>query len=151
VITLNEPEQRLARYLAALRYAHNRRKGAINGRVGTQSDEVTDLEGAGAELAFCKIFNIWPDTEIGERPDHDAILKDGRRVDVKATRHPHGHAIAVRKKLSHPPDVYALMVGTFPTYRYAGMIPASKLLCEEKLTDFGYGATFAARQDELTQ
>jgi hypothetical protein len=147
-ITLNDAEQKLARYLAASRHASNRSEGTKNSRIGPQSDEQTDLEGIGAEIAFCKIHNIYPDTQIAERPAADAYLPDGTTVDVKATPYPNGHLLAVRWKKCDV-QMYSLMVGTFPTYRHAGMMPAPELLRPERLKNFGYGDSYAAKQSEL--
>jgi hypothetical protein len=147
-ITLNDAEQKLAKYLAAQRHAANRSSGTKNSRIGPQSDEQTDLEGVGAEVAFCRMFNVYPDTQINERPAEDAVLHDGNAVDVKATPHPNGHLLAARWKKCNV-QMYSLMVGKFPTYRHAGMMPAKELLREGRLKNFGYGESFAASQSEL--
>jgi hypothetical protein len=151
MIELNRAEQWWAKYLAKARQDNNAANPLPNGgKIGNQSEEITDLEGIGAEIAFCKNFNVWLDTDIGEeRPDFDVVLKDGRKVDIKTTRYESGHLIANRKKAKHPPDAYALMVGTFPRYRFAGSISAARLLQEKNLVDFGYGLTYAVSQDEL--
>ncbi len=146
--TLNKAEQKLARYLAAERHAMNRRAGAGNRRVGPQSDEQTDLEGIAAEIAFCRVMNVYPDTSLDGRPAYDAQI-GLRRVDVKATTYQNGKLIAVPWKAENPPDAYALVVGTFPEYRVAGWLPADRLLVHERLTDLGHGPTYAAEQSEL--
>lgn len=150
-IVLNDTEQRLAKYLAKKRFEHNRKSHTTNARIGPQSDEETDLEGIGAEIAYCKLMNVFPDTNIDERPANDCILKNGKTVDVKTTKYKNGHLIAVCKKakMEEQPDIYALMVGVFPKYRFAGMMDSKELLKEERLKDLGYGPTFAAKQQEL--
>lgn len=149
-IELSQAEQRLAKYLATMRYRNNRAAGVVDRKIGPQSNEETDLEGIGAELAFCKFSNIYPDLEVNHRPDFDALLPTGDSVDIKATKYQNGHLIAVRRKASKPPDLYALMVGQFPRYRCAGLIRASELLRDEMVKDFGYGESYAASQAQLT-
>lgn len=58
---LNEAEQRLCRYLAKARCAVNRASGKPNPIIGPQLQEETELEGIGGELAFCKLYQIYPD------------------------------------------------------------------------------------------
>jgi hypothetical protein len=75
-------------------------------------------------------------------------LPDGKTVDVKATPYDGGHLLAARWKKCNV-QMYSLMVGKFPTYRHAGMMPAKELLREGRLKNFGYGESFAASQSEL--
>lgn len=148
MIELNELEQALARDIAANRHRNSREAGLKDVRRGAMSAESADLEGAGAELAFCKLANVYPDLDGQPRPE-DCHLADGRKVDVKATKHEHGHLIAVRWKKPGAVNVYALVVGQFPKYRCAGFMPSDDLLRETRLKDFGAGEAFAASQDEL--
>jgi len=146
--TLNEAEQKLARYLAKRRYEANRESGTPNKKVGPQSDEDTDLNGIGAEIAFCKMLNVYPDTDLNTRPIADALTKDGISCDVKCTKYQNGHLLAVDWKKDMSPDAYVLMVGEFPSYRCAGWIAANDLFALPQ-KDMGYGPTYAAPQSEL--
>lgn len=147
-VTLNKVEQRLAAFLADLRYQNAREKGVENKRKGLQSDKSTDLEGVAAELAFCKLFNLYPDTEVGHFADEDAITRKGRKVDIKSTTYETGHLIVARWKSGNV-DFFALMVGRFPNYRYAGRMTADEIMQDKRLKDFGHGQVFAASQKEL--
>jgi len=148
-VVLNDTEQKLAEHLANSRYNMNRSQGVCNKRIGPQGDWETDLEGVGAEIAFCKNFNVYPDLSLDGHPTEDAILKCGKRVDVKSTKYDNGHLIAVLGKRNKAPDLYALVVGKFPRYRIAGFIEADELLKDERIMDFGYGPTYAIEQGEL--
>lgn len=147
-VTLNECEQRMAHWLAKQRHAMNRQSGTQNQRVGPQSDEETDLEGIGAEIAFCRMMNVYPDLSLDGRPNHDAVFF-GSTVDVKATKYRNGHLLAVRGKVDKPAEIYALMVGEFPSYRFAGLMPSCSFLLPERIADFGYGQSYAASQSDL--
>ena len=147
-IVLNEAEQKLAAYLARERYSKARVNGRVDRQIGPQSSSETDLEGIGSEIAFCKLFNIYPDTEINHTPDEDCVLSNGIKVDVKATKYENGHLLVARWK-KPVVEMYALMVGTFPKYRMAGFMPVKEMLKDFRLKDFGHGQGYAANQKEL--
>lgn len=147
-ITLNEAEQRLAKFLAKGRSDANRASNTQDCKIGGQSGELTDLDGIAAEIAFCKIHNVYPDLNLDARPAADCILHNGASVDVKSTRYASGRLLAVRWKKPNV-DMFALMVGVFPSYRYAGSLSAVELLSDTKLRDLGHGMTYAADQSEL--
>jgi hypothetical protein len=149
LVVLNAIEQELAKSVAGRRYAMNRNTNTVDRKIGKQSVEETDLEGIGGEIAFCRAYNLYPDTNLDSRPHFDAVLSNGTTVDVKTTKYLNGKLIAIRGKVSKPPDAYALVVGTFPNYRIAGLMRASELLQDSRLINLGYGLTFAAEQSEL--
>jgi hypothetical protein len=115
-VILNEAEQRLAQYLAKRRHDAARMDGIPDMKMGPQSAYDTDLEGIAAEIAFCRIMNVYPDTDIvvGTRPISDAYTTSMGSVDVKATKYRNGRLLATTKKYAKHPDSYALMVGEFP-------------------------------------
>lgn len=153
-ITLNEGEQQACRLIARLRFENNRKKDVKNAKIGDQSDENTDLEGFGAEMAFCRLFNVVPDLSIHTRSSqdgsdgHDVVLPDGKTVDIKATKYETGKLLAVRWKAASV-DYYALMIGTFPTYSFRGFLESEELLKPSRLGSLGHGETFIAKQTEL--
>lgn len=154
VVLLNDGEQFVCRQLAKMRHENNRKADVKNSKIGGQSDEVTDLEGIGAEMAFCLLFNVYPDLSISPRSsmegqdDGDLILHNGKTVDVKATRYLTGKLIAVPWKVSKV-DYFALMVGEFPQYEFKGLMRSDELLKESRLGTLGHGPTFIASQREL--
>jgi hypothetical protein len=148
-IELNLGEQAVAQRLAELRYLTARANGAVDGKIGPQSVEQTDLEGVAAELAFCKVINVCPDFTIGETPDFDCRYR-ALTIDVKTTQHLHGRLLVSAKKLSHPADWYALVIGTFPgPYQMLGMMHKSDLFVDRYLQDLGYGLTYVVPQSDL--
>ena len=151
MITLNTAEQRLAKFVAKARHRHNRITGISNRRMGPQSDEQTDLEGIAAEIAFAKYTNVYPDldTDGDTHPVYDAVLHDGKLVDVKSTTYPNGRLIVAPWKDVDAVDVYVLVVGTFPNYRIAGGMESQHLMRSHRMKDLGHGEVFVANQDEL--
>ena len=152
VITLNSVEERLATFVAKSRYKNNRDKNIHNSKIGDQSDYLTDLNGFGAELAFSKLFNCYPDMSIFTRDASndtgDVKLPNGMTVDVKTTTYPTGKLLAVIWK-KNTVDLYALMIGSFPTYTFKGFMKSNELLVPERIGNLGHGETYIAKQHEL--
>jgi len=148
-IELNDAEQRLANFLARSRFENARGSDIPDNKQGPQSNEVTDLEGMAAEIAFCKLMNVYPDTSTDSFERFDCVTTEIGTVDVKATKYSSGHLLAVRGKKDKAPDSYALMIGKFPKYRFVGWIPSTTLLQDTRLKSFGNSPCFAMPQDEL--
>jgi len=150
-IILNDNEQRLAKFLAKCRSVTSRENNVKDMRVGNDSSEAIDLEGMAAEIAYCKLMNIYVDMDTNppEKPAFDCISRLGVRVDVKSTKYRNGHLIATLRKVKKPPDKYVLVVGEFPSYSVVGEVWAEDLLDEGNLKDFGYGNCYAVTQSEL--
>jgi hypothetical protein len=153
-VELNEVEQRLTKHIAKQRYLNNRDNNVTNARIGDQTDIETDRNGFGAEMAFCKLFNVFPDLSIFTRTasedNGDAILHIQKTVDVKTTKYPNGKLLAVTWK-EHNVDLYALMIGEFPKYTFRGFMDTHELLKPSRIGSLGYGETYIASQDELKE
>lgn len=150
-IILNDNEQRLAKFLATARSVTSRENNVKDMRVGNDSSEAIDLEGMAAEIAYCKLMNIYVDMDTNppEMPAFDCVSRLGVRVDVKSTKYRNGHLIATLRKIKKPPDKYVLVVGEFPSYSVVGEVWAEDLLHEGNLKNFGYGNCYAVTQSEL--
>ena len=92
-------------------------------------DKITTLydmnvNGFGAELAFCRLAEIEFDSSTISFENHflkhDCILPDGRTVDVKNTKYSTGSLIVGKGKEKMKVDVYVLMIGIFPKYKFVG-------------------------------
>jgi hypothetical protein len=125
---LNPIEQKLVKHMAEQRQFMNRIQGAVNKKKNTSMTPMqTEIEGIAAEFAYCRILNLYPDIQVDTRRLEDATLPDGRLVDVKTTR-PHKTftpRLMVEASKKKGVDIYALMVGKFPEYRYAGYADAN--------------------------
>lgn len=147
--SLNDAEQRLARYLAQQRFEACRAIGATR---GWQPTHDADVEGAAGEIAFARIHNIYPPTDIvhdGEWPTVDCVLH-GIPVEVKACRYPNGRLLVPAARISKTAHVFALMVGEFPgPYRLAGFMNRFEMLSPHRLCDPGQGKAYGASQNEL--
>ena len=149
VIVLSEFEVKIAKYLGRQRYLNARKKGITDAKIGNQSNEETDVESVAAELAFCKLYNLYPDLQIGELPIHDATLPCGATVDVKQTKYPNGMLLVTTKKIENPSDLYVLLTGRMPEFTDRGGFPREWIFNPERIRDLGYGPGYAIKQDEL--
>jgi hypothetical protein len=152
---LNDAEQRLARYLAQERHAACRAANVTNARRSPAGDEAVDMEGIGAELAFCRLNNVYPFTDIvvsGAWPEVDATLPGGIPVEVKSTVYQTGQLLvpANARKETEAVAVYVLMTGKFPgPYRLAGCMDRRELIKPDRITNPGHGDAYTAKQTDL--
>lgn len=152
-ITLNKSEQTICETIAMARFNNNRENNITNAKVGDQDNYETDLEGFAAEVAFCKLFNVYPDfsveTRTSKEDDGDCIV-NSKTVDVKTTKYKSGKLLAVSWKESNV-DLFALMIGEFPTYTFKGFMTSKELLKKHRLGSMGYRETYIAKQHELVE
>jgi hypothetical protein len=151
-IELTEIEERLARFVALRRHAANRARGVRDAKIGDQSASQTDIEGCGAELAFCKHMNVYPDLQCEVWSAVDARTVEFGSVDVKATVYPDGSLLAVHGKIDGVlPDTYALMTGRMPVYFFAGWTTRERLLRSDNLRRMraDLPETYALKQQDL--
>ena len=149
--TLNKAVQSLAIHLALERTDNARSHGIADLKVGDQPGWLTDLEGIGGEIAACKLFQAYPDTIITiPLQPYDFISKTGKTVDVKTTKHETGRLTATLKKKVEDCDMYVLMIGEFPRYRYAGSASATDLIDEKNIGEMGKkGRAYILTQEQL--
>ena len=149
IVVLSKVEQRLAEHVAKMRYRYNRQQKVRDAKIGPQSTEMTDLNGIGGELAFCKAMNIYPDiTTDGGHPKFDCTIK-GDKWDVKTTEYPDGRLLVKPTKSNKRCSFYVLVTGRFPDYNIVGWATAGDVFHPAHLIDLGYGETHALDQEEL--
>lgn len=154
IILLNPTEQAFCKYIAQQRWWRNRAAGTRDCKIGDLSDEDIDIQGIGAEMAFAKGVNVYPDFSISPRSsvkhtDHgDCVLATGHRVDCKGTEYTGGRLLAVTWK-QYSVHYFALLTGPFPKYTFRGVMQASQLLQSGRLWDSGRAKGYAATQEEL--
>lgn len=150
-ITLSNFELKICELIAKNRYTNNRINCVKNSKIGAQSDEETDFEGICAEVAFCKLYNLYPDLSIHTRnidTDEGDVKLNGLSIDIKTTKYKNGKLLAAPwKKITG--DLFALMVGTAPTYVFKGFMKQNDLLIPSRLGNLGHGPTYIAYQNEL--
>lgn len=148
-IRLTDSEIKICQWLAKQRHSSNRSGGVIDGKIGPQSCEETDLEGICGEFAFCKAMNLYPDLSISPRKGGDDVLLNGKNIDIKTTKYKSGKLLARRSKSETPSDVYVLIVGQRPSYNIVGWCSSADLIQDKNLIDLGYGKTYGLEQHVL--
>lgn len=130
---LNGSEQSLVIRVAKDRSEYDKAKGFIDHRKAEkQTAEFIERNGLGGELAFCKAFNLFPDIATDYPSEHDAVLPNGMKVEIKTTEYKTGKLLVRRM---NDADIYVLITGTFPDYNIIGYVKASILAeSEQELT-----------------
>jgi hypothetical protein len=114
-----------------------------------------NLNGFGAELAFCRLCNVSFDSSTIEKESHftkvDATLKNGKTVDVKNTVYSSGKLIVRTGKEQKIVDLYALMIGTFPNFIFSGWASYEQIIQPKFIKDLGWGSAYTLTQNELNK
>lgn len=148
-VTLNAHEIKLVRYLAKLRYETARKAGVVDRKQGEQSWQETDEQGLAGEMAYCKMFNLYPDLDVSPRSgSYDVIDQYGLTTDVKTTKYSNGRLLATLKK-NPDVDYYALMTGEMPTFTFRGEVNYLDLIDEANIIDLGHGQGYGLSQDKV--
>lgn len=124
---LNECEEWCAKWYGEHINEYAKANGLTECKVAEGKSGVTiQVEGIGAEWAFAKMHNIFPNTNV-DGPNHvDFTMPSGMTVDVKSTDYLHGNLLVpLRFNLKNSADAFALMRGTTKDgFNYAGWISA---------------------------
>jgi hypothetical protein len=138
-ITLNEGETAVASVSAILRYTVNRASGVVDRKGGPQSCWKTDLNGVGAEMAFAKYKNLYPDFSTNPRQGgSDFTLINGDEVDIKCTQYKTGKLIVNKDKNTSKTKYYILVIGEVPAFEIVGYATADEVFKNENLKEI-YG------------
>lgn len=148
-ITLNTCELEIVKLIAENRKRFNDRTGARETNYGDLDPAHKELNQFGAELAFCKITNCYPDLNWTGRIHYDAVSPNGKTIDIKTTNILSGHLLVKQKPRRNLPFFYALMLGELPYFALAGFMRAWDLLDEDRLDNTLEHPAYKARQDEL--
>ena len=119
-ITLTKEEQKIVEFIAKLRVARNKKAGVTSTTTFKDTQYEVDLNGFGAEMAFGRMCNLYPDftTQIRSGGE-DFHFHNGYLVDVKNCNFK-VNGMYVRKGAEDKADVFVLMRGEFPTYQFLG-------------------------------
>lgn len=151
-VTLNENEVKIVELIAKARYVTARQSGLYNDKKDdNQSNRSLDEEGFGAEMAFCKLCNIFPSFVTDGKDDMgvDCIL-NGRKTDVKQTKYQNGHLLVKGGKETDDTERFVLMTGQLPTFTYRGWLDAREVFQEKyKRHTPGKGISYWVPQSDM--
>mgnify|MGYP001211156514 CR=1 FL=1 len=146
-VVLNSNEQKIAVLMGEQRYKTNREMGIKNRKAGSQPVHQTEVEGVGGELAFGKVFNLYPD--LATSPGDYDFKMVNTTIDVKTTHYFDGHLLVPTTKKISECDVYVLVVGEMPSYTIVGWLQSQHIINDEHRGDLGTGTVYLAEQTEL--
>jgi|26BtaG_2_1085354.scaffolds.fasta_scaffold71528_1 hypothetical protein len=139
MIKLNAIEQGLVLILVEKRREENLKSDYTfeDMNLGDNNAEEKMKNAIGAELAFCKLVNSYPDLQYKDRRISDTRLSNGKTVDVKNTDKEEGNLLVPLWKDRKQSDIYVLMIGTFPEYRCAGYAAKDEVFLDQNISDPG--------------
>mgnify|MGYP003138676974 CR=1 FL=1 len=151
-IVLNKQEHELAKYIGKGRQTTAENQRLINYNQCGKDDSWLHVNGACGELAFSKLFKIYPHSfldNFGTKSPYDVWIPEIGGIDVKTTENMRGYLSVEFHKKNYPADHYALMMGKYNRFLYAGMITKEQLFCEENLKDVGNGPFYSVSHSVL--
>lgn len=151
-VDLTVEELRHAYGIAVQRMASNLGAGVRDQKLTDRSPWQIHIDGAIGELAFARMFNVYPDFGISPRAGSpDFVVRQGgvlKTVDVKTRRRVDGDLMVPLHKAKPPArcDLYVLMIVDDCGAWCAGWTPADALFRPENIKDYGKGPTYAMEQ-----
>ena len=152
-IILSPLELKISEVAGKKRYENARNKGIKNRKMGDQSNSFTDINAFAGELAFGKMFNVYPDLQFNILSLYDFMFYN-RTLDVKTTKYNDGKLIATLKCAGKKCYLYALMTGNLyesPTFTFRGFMKGGDFFKEENIDNLGHGEGYMVTQDKLCE
>jgi hypothetical protein len=117
VVTLSQEEVEIAAMIGCRRRAESKARGRIdNHGLGKADLWAIDIEGAAAEMAYCKFRGKFWSGSVNSFKGPDC----GQNVQIRSTHHDYG-CLIIRHQDSDN-DIYVLLVGVCPTFTICGWI-----------------------------
>ena len=148
--TLTDLEKKICVDGADMRYNIARSSGVSNGKIGPQSNKLTDQLGLGGELTVAKWLNLYTDFTIYVRQGGaDLVTHSGTRIDVKTTKYATGRLLAKINTAYESIDVFVLVTTDYPTFTVRGWATKEQLINPENIINLGHGDGYGLNQDQL--
>lgn len=144
-VTLSQTEVEIAAMIGCKRRAESKSTGRLDNH-GLENTDFwgIDIEGAAAEMAYCKFRNKFWSGSVNSFKSADC----GTNVQIRSTHHKTGSLI-IRNEDSDD-DFYVLLVGTSPTFKICGWIKGVNGKSKEYMrSPNGRPTAFFVPQDKL--
>lgn len=138
VATLTEDEVRLAQFVGQERHNRARARGVYDQRRSGRDPLEIDVDGIGAELAFCRLCNVYPDLAFTLKAGGADCRIGDLGVDVKSTRKGDPSLFVKTSQIQRAIDWYALMLVDWPRFLFVGAV-RSRDVRETPPVDWGQG------------
>ena len=148
-VTLETGEIETAKMIATGRLRANAKAGVFNRQRSTDPPEDVEMNGMGAEMAYCKAFNLWPDLTLTPRVGGSDCTHGSKTVDVKATAYVRGKLLVTPDKKDKGTDLYALVTGWMPHYTIVGYATSDEVFNDDNLQETGHGVSYVLTQEKL--
>lgn len=147
-IQLTEAEMATVQILSNIRTIVARLNNVRDAKMANANGVDIDFDGLIGEYAFCKKYNLFLDITASPRSGTYDCLYNGKRVDIKTTRHKNGRLLCTMKK-NDDVDVYVLAIIDGYNVYFPGWAYKDELRKDENIIDLGYGQGYAISQDRL--
>jgi hypothetical protein len=149
-IELDNGEVLMATMLGLMRNTVARSAGIKDGRRGPLDQQSMDMDGMGAEVAFCKYFNLYPDFSLSPQSlTFDCLTQLGGKVDVKQTHYPDGRLLVLPEKKKAETTHYVLVTGKIPKFKIVGYAEKDQVFQDKNLKEMRGKKVYMIDQPEL--
>lgn len=147
-VTLTELELSTIQILSNIRTIVARSNNVKDAKMSNIKGADIDFDGMVGEYAFCKRYNLFLDITAYPRSGSYDCLYNGKRVDVKTTRHKNGRLLCTLKN-NEDVDVYVLAIIDGYDVYFPGWVYKDELRKPDNIIDLGYGQGYGVGQDKL--
>ena len=149
-IELDSGEVLMATMLGLLRNTVARLAGVRDDRRGNVDPQTMDMDGMGAEVAFCKYMNLYPDFSLSPQSlTFDCLTPQGSKVDVKQTHYSDGRLLVLPEKQRAETTHYVLVTGRIPKFKIVGYAEKDEVFKDENLKELKGKRVYMIDQDNL--
>jgi hypothetical protein len=149
-LTLTPEEQQIVELIAKLRTDNNKRAGT-HIKYGDGDAYQLDVDGFGAEMAWARMANVYPDFTTQVRKggvDFKYGMENEYKGDVKGTRMENPHLLIKTEKMNGESDIYVLIKVDYPTFEVIGFATRDQVY-DGDTPDYGYGPSYRVRHEDL--
>ncbi len=135
---LSKTELEIAKLVGQKRHRHNMNVGAKTTMYNNKGSEENHIEAMEGELAFCKIFNVYPDLTTDRFGSYDAVLPTHDFIDVKTKQSQYDEAIMFVKETDkkRAVDFFSLMVKKNDLFVFKGFMLAREVMVPRRLKQY---------------
>ena len=147
-VTLTDAEIVTCRLLGGMRSLTARKYSVLDRKMADLQGIDIDQDGMMAEFAFCKKMNLFCDIVPSPRSGSADAIFQGKRIDVKSTRHAQGRLLSTSKE-NNDIDIYVLAIIAGDQVKFPGFATRDELINQGTKIDLGYGTGYGLEQHQL--